>query len=256
MTRTSPIGIFDSGFGGLSVWRSVQQHLPNESIIYLGDGLHCPYGSRSNDEVRELSHKAVGELIDAGCKIVVVACNTATAAAIEHLRAEYSEVDIVGIEPAVKPACEQSRTKRIGVLATERSLEGGHFRRSVAKYSDEVEIIGAFGRGFVELVESDNESSSEAESVVRAVVEPMVERGVDHIVLGCTHYPFLIPVIERFAKGVTILDPSPAVARRVEQLLQKSDLLAPCDNVAEYDFRSYLDDEYRQRLIKKAWSKR
>ncbi|MFR9651894.1 MAG: glutamate racemase, partial [Rikenellaceae bacterium] len=248
----SPIGIFDSGFGGLSVWRAVRTLLPNESITYLGDGANCPYGSRSCEEVVALSEKAVCELINRGCKIVVIACNTATAAAASYLRTKYKGIDIVGIEPAVKPACEQSVSRKIGVLATQRSLEGEHFKRSIAKYSSDVEIIAAFGRGFVELVEQSRETTPEAEQIVRAIVEPMVKQGVDQIVLGCTHYPFLMPLIERIAPDVNIIDPSPAVARRVKQLLTEKELLAPEGSIAEYDFITYADESYRKRLKEKA----
>ncbi len=247
----SPIGIFDSGFGGLSVWHAVKTLLPHESIIYLGDGLNCPYGSRSNEEVLELSDRAIRELVDHGCKIIVIACNTATAAAAHYLRERYNHIDIVGIEPAVKPACEQSRSRKIGVLATERSLQGVYLNRSIAKYCDQVEIFTAFGRGFVELVESNMEQSAEAEDIVRAVVEPMVERGVDQIVLGCTHYPFLMPLIAKIAPKVNIIDPSPAVARRVKELLEQRDLLTDMQSRATYKFITFADEEYRQQLIAK-----
>lgn len=250
--NSSPIGIFDSGFGGLSVWRAVQSLLPHESIIYLGDGKNCPYGSRSCEEVTSLSERAVGELIARGCKIIVIACNTATAAAASYLRERYSDIDIVGIEPAVKPACEMTTSGKIGVLATQRSLEGEYLRRSIAKYCGEVEIITAFGEGFVELVEQSREQTPEAERIVRAVVKPMVSRGADQIVLGCTHYPFLIDVIKRIAPEVNIIDPSPAVARRVKQLLAQRELLASEEQIAEYDFITFADDDYRKRLREKA----
>ncbi|MFR9620510.1 MAG: glutamate racemase [Rikenellaceae bacterium] len=252
--NSSPIGIYDSGFGGLTLWRAVRELLPHESLIYLGDGANCPYGSRRRSEIEALADRAVGELLAHGCKIVVVACNTATAAAIDFLRAKYVGVDIVGMEPAVKPACELTRSGVVGVLATERSLEGDLFHRTAAKYSSNVRVVARFGRGFVELVEGDLEDSAEAERVVRAVVEPMVEEGVDQIVLGCTHYPFLIPVLERVAPGVNIIDPSMAVARRVESLLSSRGALAAVHNSAYYRFETFADEEYRQRLAAKAQS--
>ncbi len=252
--KGAPIGLFDSGLGGLTVWRAVRELLPAESIIYLGDGAHCPYGSRSREQIVEYSDRAVGELIEAGCKIVVVACNTATAAAIDFLRDKYTDIQIVGMEPAVKPACRQSRSRVVGVLATERSLEGDLFHRTVAKYADDVRVVARFGRGFVELVENNLESTPEAERVVREVVEEMVAEGVDQIVLGCTHYPFLTPVIQRIAPEVNIVDPSRAVARRVEQLLEEDGLLN--DNVvaeASYEFRSFAGKEYSERLRRKGF---
>lgn len=249
---SAPIGIYDSGLGGLTVWRAVRERLPRESLIYLGDGANCPYGLRSKSEIEVLADRAVRELLAKGCKLIVVACNTATAAAIEMLRAKYREIDIVGMEPAVKPACLETRSGVVGVLATQRSLEGDLFHRTAAKYSSDVKIIAEFGRGFVEIVESGLELSVEAEAVVRRVVEPMLAEGVDQIVLGCTHYPFLIPVLQRIAPNVSIVDPSPAVARRVEQLLTKSGLLAAEGSVAEYDFMSFADESYRMKLRDRA----
>ncbi len=170
-----------------------------------------------------LAREAVGTLVDAGCKLVVVACNTATAAAIDSLREAFAPLPIVGMEPAVKPACLATRSGVVGVLATERSLDGDLFRRTAARYGSGIEVVTAPGRGFVELVESDREDTPEAERTVRSAVAEMLDRGADQIVLGCTHYPFLIPVLERVVAGrdVSIVDPSPAVARRVVQLLDE-----------------------------------
>ena len=193
----APVGVYDSGLGGLTVWREIRRALPAESLVYLGDGANCPYGSRPREEVRRLADAAVGRLAEAGCKLVVVACNTATAAAIDSLRSGYAPLPIVGMEPAVKPACLATRSGVVGVLATERSLDGELFRRTAAKYGGGIEVLTVPGRGFVELVEGDREDTPEAEACVRAVVEPMLERGADQIVLGCTHYPFLRPVLDR-----------------------------------------------------------
>lgn len=249
-----PIGIYDSGLGGLTVWREVRRALPGESLLYLGDGKNCPYGSRPRDEVARLADEAVGHLAAEGVKLVVVACNTATAAAIDLLRGKYAPMPIVGMEPAVKPACLATRSGVVGVLATERSLGGDLFRRTAAKYGRGVEVVTMPGSGFVELVESDRERSSEAEATVRRVVEPMLARGADRIVLGCTHYPFLIPVLERVVagRGVEIVDPSPAVARRVVQLLDEGGLRAAEDHRAEYRFLTFADEGYRLRLETKA----
>ena len=210
----APIGVYDSGLGGLTVWREVRRMLPSESLVYLGDGKNCPYGSRPREEVRRLADEAVAFLVAQGCKLVVVACNTATAAAIDFLREKYAPMPIVGMEPAVKPACLNTRSGVVGVLATERSLDGELFRRTAAKYGSGVELITAPGRGFVELVESDRESTPEAEQAVRDAVAVMLEHGADQIVLGCTHYPFLLPVLERVVagRGVEIVDPSPAAS--------------------------------------------
>ena len=253
--NNAPIGVYDSGLGGLTVWREIRRMLPGESLVYLGDGKNCPYGSRPREEIRRLADEAVGRLVcEEACKLVVVACNTATAAAIDFLRAKYAGVPIVGMEPAVKPACLATRSRVVGVLATERSLDGDLFRRTAARYGEGIEVLTVPGRGFVELVESDREATPEAEACVRAAVEPMVERGADQIVLGCTHYPFLMPVLQRImaGRGVTIVDPSPAVARRVVQLLDRDGLRAAADHRPNFEFRTFADEEYRRRLEHKA----
>ncbi len=247
-----PVGIYDSGFGGLTLMRAVRELLPHESLVYLGDGKNCPYGTRSCGEIQQLAEQAVERLLGVGCKMIVVACNTATAVAIDYLRAKYSEIDIVGMEPAVKPACRLTKSGVVGVLATQRSLEGDLFHRTAAKYSKDVKVIARFGRGFVEIVEQNREECPESEATVREVVEPMVEAGVDQIVLGCTHYPFLIPLLRRIAPNVNIIDPSPAVARRVEELLRGGDMLADDSQCATTQFLTFADEEYRQRLIVKS----
>ncbi len=253
MDRCGSIGIYDSGIGGLSVWRAVRDRLPNESLTYLGDGANCPYGLLRCEEIRSLADRAIGELIESGCKMVVVACNTATTAAVDFLRAKYQGVDIVGMEPAVKPACLNTRSGVVGVLATQRSLESDLFHRTAARYGSHVRVVAAFGRGFVELVESGDVESAEAEATLREVVEPMLAEGVDQIVLGCSHYPFLMPLLQRIAPDVEIIDPAPAIARRVEQLLLERDLLAN-NNTPEYKFMSFADDVYREKLRQRALS--
>lgn len=251
----NPIGVYDSGLGGLSVWRELRRALPGESLTYLGDGKNCPYGSRPREEVRRLADEAVADLISAGCKMVVVACNTATAAAIDFLREKYPSVPIVGLEPAVKPACLETRSGVVGVLATERSLDGELFRRTAARYGEGVEVITAPGRGFVELVEQSREDTPEAEECVRAAVGEMLDRGADRIVLGCTHYPFLRHVIERVIgdRDVRIVDSSAAVARRTGQLLDRFGLRAGVGHKPEYLFRTFADGEYAERLRRKAF---
>ncbi len=253
-SNNAPIGVYDSGLGGLTVWREIRRALPGESLVYLGDGANCPYGSRPREEVQTLADAAVAHLVELGCKMVVVACNTATAAAIDFLREKYADLPIVGMEPAVKPACLATRSGVVGVLATERSLDGDLFRRTAAKYGRGIEVLTVPGTGFVELVEGDREDTPEAEAAVRAAVEPMLARGADQIVLGCTHYPFLMPVLERVVagRGVEIVDPSPAVARRVAQLLDDCGLHASGDHAPRFTFHTFADEEYRRRLEKKA----
>ena len=238
------------------MWQALYKALPAESLVYLGDGKRCPYGSRTEAEVLQFTEEAVERLIAEGCKMVVVACNTATAVAIKTLRERYPEIPFVGLEPAVKPAALKTQTGVIGVLATERSLHGDHFRRAEAKYGADVTILKCVGEGFVEAVENNLEHTTETAELVRKAVLPLVEGGADKIVLGCTHYPFLRDVIAGVAgNGVEIIDSSDAVARRVEALLDDFDLRADVANVAEYRFLTFADEAYAEKLQKKAFSK-
>jgi len=254
VSNNAPIGIFDSGMGGLTIYRAVRRALPDESILYLGDGKNCPYGERPVEEIRQLSEAAVELLLQRGCKLIVVACNTATAAAIDTLRAKYPHIPIVGMEPAVKPACLRTKSRVVGVLATERSLDGDLFRRTAARYGADIEVIAAAGRGFVELVESDQEQTEEAVERVRTVIRPMLERGADQIVLGCTHYPFLLDALKKAATGyaVEFVDPSDAVARRVGQLLDENNLRADAGHRAQDEIETFAGEAYRGLLARKA----
>lgn len=243
------IGIFDSGLGGLSVLRTLRKALPYESFVYLGDGARCPYGERSREEVLRFTEEAVERLLAEGCKLIVLACNTATAVAVKSLREKYPNIPFVGLEPAVKPAALTTKTGIIGVLATKRSLEGEHFRTTAAQYADKVQILTAVGEGFVEAVENNEEHSPAVEAMVRKVVEPLVQAGADKIVLGCTHYPFLQDIIERVAgEGVEIIESSEAVARRVGVLLDEYDMRAENGAVQECSYLSFADESYVEKL--------
>ncbi|MBO5801822.1 MAG: glutamate racemase [Alistipes sp.] len=250
------IGVYDSGFGGLSVWQELRRMLPQESLIYLGDGKNCPYGGRSREEIRGFATAAVERLVAEGVKMVVVGCNTATTAAVEHLRATWQDMPIVGLEPAVKPACLTTRTRRIAVLATEHSLRSDMFLATAARYASDVEVVKVVGEGFVELVERGAERSPEAEDAVRRVVEPLLGEGIDKIVLGCTHYPFLRPIIERVIDGndIAVIDSGEAVARRVKWLLERYDIAADGTKMPQYSFLSFADEEYREALERRAES--
>lgn len=249
-----PIGVYDSGFGGLSVWRELRRMLPNESLIYLGDGKNCPYGGRSREDITAFATEAVERLVTEGVKMVVVGCNTATTAAVAHLRERWSDMPIVGLEPAVKPACLSSRTRRIAVLATEHSLQSEMFLATALRYAGDVEVVKVVGEGFVELVERGAEHSAEAEAAVRKVVEPLLGMDIDKIVLGCTHYPFLRPLIEGVIgdRDIAVIDSGEAVARRVKWLLERYDIGAEEGHDAKYRFVSFADEEYRQRLEHRA----
>ena len=253
MKKSAPIGIFDSGMGGLSVWREVRRLLPEESVIYLADGKNCPYGDRSAADIATFTRRAVVDLLARGAKLIVLACNTATAVAIDSLREEF-DVPFVGMEPAVKPAALATKSGKIGILATRASLAGDLFRTTSAKYASQVEILTAVGEGFVELVEQGKEHTPEAVEMVRRAVEPLVEAGADQIVLGCTHYPFLMAEMHEVIgeRDVTLVNPAPAVARRVEWLLEQGDMRAPEGHKAEYSFVTFGGEEYLARIADKA----
>jgi glutamate racemase len=239
--------------GGLSVWREVRALLPNESVVYLADGKNCPYGDRSPEEIEALTREAVERLLEYDVKLVIVACNTATAMAIDFLRAHY-DIPFVGMEPAVKPAALATKSGTIGILATRAALAGGLFRATSTKYASKARILSAVGEGFVEAVEQGRESEPATVELVRSALEPMLAEGADQIVLGCTHYPFLeAPLREVIGeRSVELVNPAPAVARRAEWLLEEADMRAEEGHKAEYLFLSFADEEYRRRVESRA----
>lgn len=215
------IGIFDSGSGGLSVYRELVKLLPKEQYHYFADNAHCPYGEKSPLYIKRRARYITEHFLDSRADIIVVACNTATAAAIATLRQEYPDVPFVGMEPAVKPAALGTQTGVIGVLATAGTLKGSKYLNTRGLYEGDVKIAEHVGRGFVELVENGILDGPEAEATVKASLQPLLDQGADRIVLGCTHYPFLKPVIERLSgPGVQVIDPAPAVARQTQRILQ------------------------------------
>ena len=214
------IGIFDSGSGGLSVYRELVKLLPQERFVYYSDNAHCPYGEKTALYIRRRARFITEFLLDKGADIIVVACNTATAAAIATLRAAYPDVPFVGMEPAVKPAALGTKTGVIGVLATAGTLKGSKYLNTRGLYEGDVRVVEHVGQGFVELVEKGILDGPQAEATVRASLQPLLDQGADIIVLGCTHYPFLLPVIQRIAgPGIQVIDPAPAVARQTLRLL-------------------------------------
>ena len=220
------IGIMDSGVGGLSVFREIRGLLPDEHYIYYADNAHCPYGEKTPEYIRERLREITDYFISRGADVVVLACNTATAAAIEWLRSNY-DIPFVGMEPAVKPAALGTRTGVIGVLATAGTLKGSKYLNTKGRFADKVEIVEQVGKGFVELVENGTLDGPEAESTVRASLEPLLAAGADRIVLGCTHYPFLLKTLRKVAgelgyPDVQFIDPAPAVAKRLLQVLNNN----------------------------------
>lgn len=215
--NNQPIGIFDSGIGGLSIWKCIRELLPFESTLYIADSANAPYGDKTRDEIIELSVKSTDKLLSLGAKIIVVACNTATTNAISHLRSNY-DLPFVGIEPATKPAAIQTRSGKIGILATKGTLASELFLNTSKQYRGSVEIFETVGTGLVQIVESGD--FEKARPLLQKYLEPMVNSGVDNIVLGCTHYPFLRQIIhEIIPQEIKLIDSGVAVAKRTQHLL-------------------------------------
>ena len=223
--NTSPLGILDSGVGGLSVWNEMTKLLPHEGSIYYADSAFCPYGSQPVEAVIARCERITEFLMSKECKLVILACNTATAAAIDYLRAKYKDISFVGMEPAVKQAAMYSSSGKIGVLATQGTFKGKLYNKTAERFATNVQIIERTGDGLVELIESGNTDGEAVIALLQKYINPMLDAGIDHLVLGCTHYPFLIPAIQKIVGNrVTILDPAAAVAKRVQFLLNELSL--------------------------------
>lgn len=248
-----PIGVFDSGVGGLSVLREIRALLPHEDVLYVADSAHVPYGDKPPAFVRARSMALSQFLLDQGAKAIVIACNTATAIAIADLRAHFA-VPIVGMEPAVKPASAHSRTRCIGVLATSGTLASDKFASLLARFGRDVEVHVQPCSGLVEQVERGALNSDATRALVEKYVTPLARRGVDTIVLGCTHYPFLRPVIAEFAgANVSIIDPNPAVARELRRQLERSHLRAPADHPGTEKFWTSAEPSSVQNVMIQLW---
>lgn len=222
---SNPIGIFDSGIGGTSIFKEIHELLPNEDTIYLSDSKNAPYGNKSQAQIIDLSVKNTELLLSQGCKLVVVACNTATTNAIKILRANYN-IPFIGIEPAIKPAALQSQTKSIGILATKGTLSSELFHRTSDLYSEGINVIEQVGEGIVPLVEEGKINSEDMRVLLGKYLKPMLEANIDHLVLGCTHYPYLIPLLkEMLPDHIKIIDSGLAVARQTKAILVKNDIL-------------------------------
>ncbi len=219
--RKAPLGVFDSGVGGLSVLHAIRELLPNEDVIYVADQAFAPYGKRTKTEIIQRADAISKWLIAQNCKLIVVACNTATTNAISHLRNTHT-VPFVGIEPAIKPAALGSKTAVVGVLATEGTLSSELFQTTTQDHAKEIEVITQVGHGLVELVEEGNAESAQAEEQLRKDLAPMLKHPIDHLVLGCTHYPFLSKTLKKILpNNVTIVDCGNAVAKQTKRLLEK-----------------------------------
>lgn len=221
----NPIGIFDSGVGGTSIWREIRHLLPSEHTLYLADSKNAPYGEKSAEEIIRLSVKNTDFLLNKKCKIIVVACNTATTNAIAYLRQKY-DLPFIGIEPAIKPAALQSKSKIVGILATKGTLGSSLFHSTAENHANGIKIVEQEGTGLVSLIEAGKVKSRETRKLLEGYLKPMLDAGIDHLVLGCTHYPYLIPVLgELLPTHVKIIDSGQAVARQTLAVLEKNHLL-------------------------------
>src|SRR5829696_2638958 len=221
IASNSPIGIFDSGVGGISVLRAIRDQMPEESVVYFGDQGHIPYGSRPVQQIRAFSETITRFLLEQGAKIIVVACNTASAAALKYLRETFPAVGFVGMEPAVKPAAEHTHTGKVGVLATPATFQGALYASVVERFANGVELFQDTCPGLVQQIEQGNLNGEETRRILEDALLPMLERNIDTVVLGCTHYPFVIPLIQQIiGRSVRVIDPAPAVAKQTLRLLE------------------------------------
>jgi glutamate racemase len=221
MSSNNPIGVFDSGVGGLSVLREIRMQMPNENIVYFGDQGHVPYGPRPMEQIQSFSEGITRLLLKHDSKIIVVACNTASAAALKYLRAAFPDVRFVGMEPAVKPAAEKTQTGKVGVLATPATFQGALYASVVERFANSVELFQNTCSGLVQQIEMGNLNGKETRKILEDALHPMLEKNIDTVVLGCTHYPFVIPLIEQIVgANVRVIDPAPAVAKQVKRLLE------------------------------------
>mgnify|MGYP001034643207 FL=1 len=223
MQQPVPVGIFDSGVGGLSVLRAVREFMPEQDILYLADQAHVPYGPRPLLQVREFAEGITRFLLDRGAGLIVVACNAASAASLHYLRNTFPGVPFVGMEPAVKPAAEQTRSGVVGVLATPATFQGALYASVLERFARDVTVLQDTCPGLVAEVESGNLEGDAVREILTNALSPMLQAGIDTVVLGCTHYPFVIPLIQEIAgPGVRVIDPAPAIARQTRRLLSQN----------------------------------
>ncbi len=254
-TETAPIGVFDSGVGGLSVLREIRRLLPAENLHYVADSAYVPYGEKSREFVEQRAVAISQFLIAQGAKAIVVACNTATSAAVATLRAGFA-LPIVGVEPALKPAAEVTRSGVIGVLATRGTLHGEKLHQLQQRVAANVQVLAQACDGWVEQVETGDLTGPTARALVERHVRPLIERGADALVLGCTHHPFLAPLIREVAgPDVHVIDPSPAVARELKRRMESANLLSAATESGQEKFWTTGDPERVGPLISALWGR-
>jgi glutamate racemase len=247
----APIGIFDSGVGGLSVLREIRKQLPQENLIFLGDQEHVPYGPRPLQQVRDFSETITRFLLNQGAKLIVVACNTASAAALYYLRVTFPAVPFVGMEPAVKPAAEQTQSGVVGVLATPATFQGELYASVVERFANGVTVLQDTCSGLVEQIEKGELDSPATREILERTLAPMLKKGIDRVVMGCTHYPFVIPLIQEIVGSqVQVIDPAPAVARQVGRILTERGLLNTVDVPGRVRYLTSSDPEKLSNLLR------
>ncbi|WP_066223609.1 glutamate racemase [Formosa haliotis] len=247
--NTQAIGIFDSGVGGTSVYKEIEALLPFENTIYLADSANAPYGNKSAEDILKLSIKNTEYLLNKNCKLIVVACNTATTNAIKVLRETYS-IPFIGIEPAIKPASLNSKTKAVGILATKGTLSSDLFHKTTDLYRNDVEVIEQVGEGIVQLIEAGETLSDTMRTLLKPYLKPMLDANIDYLVLGCTHYPYLLPLLlELLPKHVKIIDSGEAVARQTKAILEQQNLLNTSTKLGHHEFFTNGSTKVMQALL-------
>lgn len=250
LSSQNPIGIFDSGVGGLSVLREIRKLMPAENIFYFGDQGHVPYGPRSMEQIQNFSEGITRFLLSHKSKIIVVACNTASAAALKHLRATFPNAQFVGMEPAVKPAAEKTQTGKVGVLATPATFQGALYASVVERFGTGVELFQHTCPGLVNQIEMGELDSPKTRAILEDALLPMMDKNIDTVVLGCTHYPFVIPLVERIVgDNIRVIDPAPSVAKQVKRLLEAGRLLNQNGKDASVRFFTSGDSDLVKSLL-------
>lgn len=247
---TFAIGIFDSGVGGISVLRAIREQMPEESVIYFGDQGHVPYGPRSMEQIQSFSETITRFLLEQGAKIIVVACNTASAAALKYVREKFPDVPFVGMEPAVKPAAERTQTGKVGVLATPATFQGALYASVVERFANGVELFQDTCPGLVQQIEQGKLNDEETRRILEDALLPMLEKNIDTVVLGCTHYPFVIPLIQQIVgENVRVIDPAPSVARQAGRLLETGGMRNKSVSRGEVKFYTSGDPDALKSLL-------
>lgn len=251
---TKPIGIFDSGVGGTSIWKEIHNLLPEESTIYLADSKNAPYGPKGKKRIIELCTKNTELLLKKDCKLIVVACNTATTNAIDYLRANYN-IPFIGIEPAIKPAALQTKTNAVGILATKGTLSSALFSKTSNAFANNINVVEQEGDGIVELIEAGNLYTDEMQTLLASYLKPMIQANIDYLVLGCTHYPYLTSLLHKMLpKGVEIIDSGAAVARQTETVLKQNRLINTQINSSIKQFFTNGNSEVMKQLLGNSFS--